>query len=116
MINVLTIYRQIYKNACAKIFSSSLALYSNRERIKMSEILEKGREEVPFRRFVVYFLDQDDVQNVNAEEFETIDFVKILENLEIGRSVFISRRKSHRSAFAAPVSRYIEFDHRETNI
>jgi len=44
-------------------------------------------------KFIVYFLYNEEDQNVHVEEAEDIDLSKVIQHLDIGGSVFITHRR-----------------------
>jgi hypothetical protein len=48
--------------------------------------------------FRLFFLKNDENCNVEVEEFEKVDFTKIMERLERGESVFISPKNKQESS------------------
>ncbi|MEM2914793.1 MAG: hypothetical protein QXH91_05270 [Candidatus Bathyarchaeia archaeon] len=54
--------------------------------------IEKATEQEE-RRFIVYFLNEDEEQSVYVEEVNKVDFSKILNHIYDGGSVFIAQRK-----------------------
>lgn len=43
--------------------------------------------------FIVYFLYEDEDQNVRVEEVGEVDFLEVIQHLNFGGSVFITRRR-----------------------
>lgn len=48
-------------------------------------------------KFIVYFLYNEEDQNVHVEEAEDIDLFKVIQHLDIGGSVFITHRRCPQS-------------------
>jgi hypothetical protein len=73
------------------------------EKVKESEmqipsrIFAEGELENNKRKFIVYFLYDDEDQSVRVEEFEEIDLAGVTRHLSIGGSVFIARRRDPQS-------------------
>ena len=44
-------------------------------------------------KFIVFFLNDDEDQSVHVEEVKQVNFYKIIRQLNLGRSVFITHRR-----------------------
>jgi len=44
-------------------------------------------------QFIVYFLNNDEDQSVHVEEADEIDFLKVIQHINLGGSVFITQRR-----------------------
>jgi len=55
----------------------------------------KSRSSAPDikHKFIVYFLYNEEDQNVHVEEAEDIDLSKVIQHLDFGGSVFITHRR-----------------------
>ncbi|HDQ07119.1 MAG TPA: hypothetical protein ENN36_10430 [Candidatus Bathyarchaeota archaeon] len=53
-------------------------------------VMDKKREQIPFQLF---FLKNDDAQNVEVVELNTINFEEVESRLEKGESIFITRKQ-----------------------
>jgi len=58
-----------------------------------SELLVERKVEEDAHKFIIYFLYDDEDQNVFVDEIEEIDFLKVMEHLNLGGSVFITHRR-----------------------
>ena len=54
-----------------------------------------AKEEDP--EFVVYFLNDDDELSVNVDEVRKVNLAKILRHIQLGGSVFIASKRSHKN-------------------
>ena len=59
----------------------------------MSELFVERKVEENSHKFIIYFLYDDEDQNVFVDEIEEIDFLKVIEHLNLGGSVFITHRR-----------------------
>ncbi|MFB0523396.1 MAG: hypothetical protein ACETV1_06520 [Candidatus Bathyarchaeia archaeon] len=59
------------------------------------EILDDGHFGKSGRKFIVYFLFDDEDQKVHVEEIKEIDLPRITKHLNSGGSVFIAGREEH---------------------
>ena len=53
-------------------------------------VMDKKKEQIPFQLF---FLKNDDTQNVEVIELNTINFEEVESRLEKGESIFITRKQ-----------------------
>ena len=60
---------------------------------KPSEVFVEGEAEKNAHRFIIYFLYDDEDQSVYVEEVEEIDFLKVVQHLSFGGSIFITHRR-----------------------
>ena len=60
---------------------------------RLSELFVERYIEEDAHRFIVYFLYDDEDQNVHVDEVEEIDFPKVTKHLAFGGSVFITHRR-----------------------
>ena len=60
---------------------------------RLSELFVERYIEEDAHRFIIYFLDDDEDQNVHVDEVEEIDFPKVTQHLAFGGSVFITHRR-----------------------
>ena len=60
---------------------------------RLSEVLAEKRVEENAHRFIIYFLYDDEDQNVFVDEVEEIDLLKVVHHLNFGGSVFITHRR-----------------------
>ena len=60
----------------------------------MSQIFAESELESSKPRFIVYFLYDDEDQNVHVEEMEDVDLAKVTQHLDLGGSVFITHRRT----------------------
>ena len=60
---------------------------------KLSEVFNKREVKEKAHRFTVYFLYDDEDQNVHVEEVEQIDFFKVIQHLDSGGEVFITHKR-----------------------
>ncbi len=60
---------------------------------KLSEAFTEREVEESAHKFIVYFLYDDEDQSVLVEEVEEIDFLKVIQHLNFGGSVFITHRR-----------------------
>ena len=59
----------------------------------LSELFVERKVEEDAHKFIIYFLYEDEDQNVFVDEVEEIDFLKVIEHLNLGGSVFITHRR-----------------------
>jgi len=60
---------------------------------KLSEVFLEREVEENSHSFIIYFLYDDEEQNVFVDEVEEIDFLKVIQHLNFGGSVFITHRR-----------------------
>jgi len=60
---------------------------------RLSELFVERYIEEDAHRFIIYFLHDDEDQNVHVDEVEEIDFPKVTQHLAFGGSVFITHRR-----------------------
>lgn len=58
-----------------------------------SQIFAQSELESNKHNFIVYFLYDDEDQNVRVEEVEEIDLSRVIQHLDLGGSVFITHRR-----------------------
>ena len=56
-------------------------------------VMESKKKETPFQLF---FLKNDETQNVEVVELNEIDFEEVKSHIEIGESVFITRKQKQK--------------------
>jgi len=59
----------------------------------MQELNQNRAEGEEGQKVVVLFLYNDEDQSVHAEETEELDFLKILQHINLGGSIFMRRRR-----------------------
>jgi len=60
---------------------------------KLSEVFVERKVEENSHKFIIYFLYDDKDQNVLVDEVEKIDFLKVIQHLDFGGSIFITHRR-----------------------
>ena len=60
---------------------------------RLSEVFVEKRVEENTHKFIIYFLYDDEDQNVFVDEVEEIDLLKVVHHLNFGGSVFITHRR-----------------------
>ncbi|MDH5794540.1 MAG: hypothetical protein OEZ24_00380 [Candidatus Bathyarchaeota archaeon] len=60
---------------------------------RLSEVFVERKVEENAHKFIIYFLYDDENQNVLVDEVEEIDFLKVIQHLDFGGSVFITHRR-----------------------
>ena len=60
---------------------------------RLSELFVERYVEEDAHRFIIYFLYDDEDQNVHVDEVEELDFPKVTQHLAFGGSVFITHRR-----------------------
>jgi len=61
---------------------------------RLSEVFVGKRVEENAHKFIIYFLYDDEDQNVFVDEVEEIDLLKVVHHLNFGGSVFITHRRT----------------------
>jgi len=61
---------------------------------RLSEVFVEKRVEENAHKFIIYFLYDDEDQNVSVDEVEEIDLLKVVHHLNFGGSVFITHRRT----------------------
>jgi hypothetical protein len=59
----------------------------------LSRVFAEGESESNRHKFIVYFLCDDEDQNVHVEEVEELDLSNVTQHLDSGGSVFITHRR-----------------------
>jgi len=60
---------------------------------RLNEVFVEKRVEENAHKFIIYFLYDDEDQNVFVDEVEEIDLLKVIHHLNFGGSVFITHRR-----------------------
>ena len=59
----------------------------------LTRVFAEGESESNRHKFIVYFLCDDEDQNVHVEEVEELDLSQVTQHLDAGGSVFITHRR-----------------------
>lgn len=73
----------------------------------LSEAFVERKVEENAHKFIIYFLYDDEDQSVFVDEVEEVDFLRVIQHLNFGGSVFIT----HRRRVASTEERIYEFAH-----